>query len=188
MEEMLISPVHALVQLWQIRGGQTKYTGHICNFPRNTAKFISKLPLLPEECDIIVMRRTGVDAHTNAETYQDFQVRRAVLRVWLQYLEEHHPTFHSRHVQIDYTVLNQLPENGLVHERLRTVEHESLDDAFQDVGPPEAVHNSAPPPTQNPVYSMGFVPNVQQRQTEEELLRQVALQSNDPVIISMPSV
>jgi hypothetical protein len=33
MEEMLISPVHALVQLWQIRGGQTKYTGHTCNFP-----------------------------------------------------------------------------------------------------------------------------------------------------------
>ena len=188
MEEMLILPVHALVQLWQIRGGQTKYTGHICNFPRNTAKFISKLPLLPEECDIIVMRRTGVDAHTNAEIYQDFRVRRAVLCVWLQYLEEHHPTFRSRRVQIDYTVLNQLPEDGLVHERLRTVEHESLDDAFQDVGPPEAVDNSAPPPTQNPVYSMGFVPNVQQRQTEEELLRQVALQSNDPVIISMPSV
>ena len=33
MEQMLISPVHALVQLWQIRGGQTKYTGHTCNFP-----------------------------------------------------------------------------------------------------------------------------------------------------------
>ena len=33
MEEMLISPVHALIQLWQIRGGQYKYTGHTCNFP-----------------------------------------------------------------------------------------------------------------------------------------------------------
>ena len=39
MEEMLISPVHALVQLWQIRGGQTKYTGHTCNFPRENAVF-----------------------------------------------------------------------------------------------------------------------------------------------------
>src|ERR1700677_4051802 len=33
MEEMLISPVHACVQLWQICGGQTKYTNTInrCN-------------------------------------------------------------------------------------------------------------------------------------------------------------
>jgi len=33
MEEMLISPVHALVQLWQVHGGQFKYTRHTCNFP-----------------------------------------------------------------------------------------------------------------------------------------------------------
>lgn len=188
MEEMLISPVHALVQLWQIRGGQTKYTGHICNFPRNTAKFISKVPLLPEECDILVMRRKGVDAHSNTEIYQDFRVRREALRKWLQYLELHHPSFHTQQVQVDYTVLNQLPEDELVHDRLRTMEHETLDDAFQDVGPPEASDNSVPPSRENPLYSMGFVPNVQQGQTEEQLLRQVALQSDDPVIMTMPSV
>jgi hypothetical protein len=50
------------------------YLGHICNFPRNTAKFISKVPLLPEESDILVMFRKGVDAHSNAEIYQDFCV------------------------------------------------------------------------------------------------------------------
>ena len=74
MEEMMISPVHTLVQLWQVRGGQTKYTGLICNFPRNQSMFIHKVPLLPEECDVIIMRRKGVDAQTNAEIYQDFQV------------------------------------------------------------------------------------------------------------------
>ncbi|THU86976.1 hypothetical protein K435DRAFT_630076, partial [Dendrothele bispora CBS 962.96] len=49
MEEMLIAPVHALVQVWQVRGGQYKYTGHICNFPRETAVFHAKVPLLPEQ-------------------------------------------------------------------------------------------------------------------------------------------
>src|ERR1700691_1974841 len=68
------------------------------------------------------------------------------------------------------------------------MEHETLDDAFQDVGPPEASDYSVPPSRENPVYSMGFVPNVQQGQTEEELLCQVALQSDDPVIMTMPSV
>jgi hypothetical protein len=44
MEEMLISPVHALIQLWQIRGGQYKYTGHTCNFPRDNIVFHSTVP------------------------------------------------------------------------------------------------------------------------------------------------
>jgi hypothetical protein len=48
MEEMLISPVHALVQLWQICDGQTKYTGHTCNFPHENAVFHAKVPLLPQ--------------------------------------------------------------------------------------------------------------------------------------------
>jgi hypothetical protein len=42
IEEMLIAPVHALVQLWQVRGGQYKYTGHTCNFPRENALFHAK--------------------------------------------------------------------------------------------------------------------------------------------------
>ncbi|KAK7014506.1 hypothetical protein R3P38DRAFT_2393525, partial [Favolaschia claudopus] len=37
MEEILISPVHALTQVWQIHGGQYAYRGHICNFPRDSA-------------------------------------------------------------------------------------------------------------------------------------------------------
>ena len=110
-----------------------------------------------------------------------------MLCVWLQYLKQQHPSFHTRRVQLDYTVLHQLPVDGLVHERLRTMENEIIDDAFQDVGPPEASDDS-PPSAQNPVYSMGFVPNVQQGQTEKEILRQAALQNDGPVIMTMPSV
>ena len=72
MEELLISPVHALIQLWQIRGGQYKYTGHTCNFPRDNIVFHRTIPLLPEECDIIIMRRTGEDPLRNETIHQDF--------------------------------------------------------------------------------------------------------------------
>jgi hypothetical protein len=72
MEEMLISPVHALVQLWQIHGGQTKYTGYTCNFPCENAVFHGKVPLLPEKCDIIIMCHTGAEAGTDEVIYQDF--------------------------------------------------------------------------------------------------------------------
>jgi hypothetical protein len=118
MEEMLISPVHALVQLWQIRGGQTKYTGHTCNFPRENAIFHAKVPLLPEECDIIIMRRTGAEVGTDATIYQDFRVRRHAIQQWLEFLVEHHPTFRSHQVAVDYAQLDNLPVDGLVHDRL----------------------------------------------------------------------
>jgi len=39
MEELLISPAHALIRLWQIRGGQTKYKGHMCNVSKDVASF-----------------------------------------------------------------------------------------------------------------------------------------------------
>jgi hypothetical protein len=118
MEEMLISPVHALVQLWQVRGGQFKYTGHICNFPRETSVLHHKLPLLPEECDIIIMRRAGVEQQTDLAVYEDFRVRRQNIEAWLRYLEVSHPTFCNRTVRVDYNLLNQLPLDGTVHHRL----------------------------------------------------------------------
>ncbi|KZP11897.1 hypothetical protein FIBSPDRAFT_684348, partial [Athelia psychrophila] len=190
MEEMLISPVHALVQVWQIRGGQYKYTGHTCNFPRDTAVFHAKLPLLPQEVDVIIMHRTGAQGENNDVIHQDFRVRRHVLETWLKYLEEHHPTFRQgagQQLQIDYERLEQLPVDGSVHEQLRNVESGTLDDAFQDAGPPES-DTSAPDQQSDPIYSAGFVPNVLNGRTEEEILRQAALNSGETVVLPMPSV
>ncbi|KAJ7811317.1 hypothetical protein B0H13DRAFT_1492448, partial [Mycena leptocephala] len=118
IEEMIISPVHALVSLYQVRGGQYKYSGHCCNFSRDTAVFRNKVPLLPEECDIIIMRRTGLNPATDDEIHQDFRVRRPVVEQWLKYLEAHHPTFRSRQVNIDWERLSQLPLDASVHARL----------------------------------------------------------------------
>ena len=100
--------------------------------------FHAKLPLLPEECEIIIMRRTGVEVGSDDAIYQDFRVRRHAIQQWLEYLVQHHPTFQSRQVEVDYARLDQLPVNGLVHDRLRTMENEQMDDAFLNTGPPEA--------------------------------------------------
>lgn len=118
MEEMLISPVHALVQLWQVRGGHFKYTGHICNFPRETSVLHHKLPLLPEHYDIIIMRHAGVEQQTDLAVYEDFRVHRQNIEAWLCYLEVSHPTFRNRTVTVAYNLLNQLLLNSTVHHRL----------------------------------------------------------------------
>lgn len=190
MEEMLISPVHALVQVWQISGGQYKYTGHTCNFPRDTAVFHAKLPLLPQEVDVIIMHRTGAQGENNEAIHQHFRECRNVLETWLKYLEEHHPTFRQgagQRLHIDYERLQQLPLDGSVHEQLCNVESGTLDDAFQDVGLPEA-DTPASGQQADPIYSARFVPTMQNGQTEKDLLHQAALNSGESVVLTMPSV
>jgi hypothetical protein len=67
MEEMLLAPTHALVQLWQVCGGQTKYAGHACNFCCDNAVFHAQVPLLPEECDVIILCHSSFDKVANTE-------------------------------------------------------------------------------------------------------------------------
>ena len=62
-----------------------------------------------------------------------------------------------------------------------------MEDAFLNTGPPEASHD-AEAEQPDPLYSAGFVPNLQDCQTEEDHLCQAALQVDDPVILSMPSM
>jgi hypothetical protein len=185
IEEMIISPVHALVSLYQVRGGQFKYSGHCCNFARDTAVFHDKVPLLPEECDIIIMRRTGLNPATEEEIHQDFRVRRNVIEQWLKYLDMHHPTFRSRRVNIDWARLNQLPVDASVHGRLRTVETQNVPEPNADVGPPQEGLN---PGDDTPLFTRGFVPNVSTRETELEQLRAAAAHGTTPIVLTMPAV
>ncbi|KAJ7929788.1 hypothetical protein B0H13DRAFT_1507614, partial [Mycena leptocephala] len=165
--------------------GQYKYSGHCCNFPRDTAVFHQKVPLLPQECDVIIMRRTGTDPVTNEDIHQDFRVHRNILQKWLEYLSEHHPTFQSQEVTIDWNRVNQLPENASVRNRLCTVQSQNIPEPEPDTGPPEEGENPEP---QDPLFTRGFVPNVTNGQTEIEQLRAAALNSDEPIILTMPAI
>jgi hypothetical protein len=137
MEEIMISPVHAFLQVWQVRGGQFKYTGHVCNFARDTERFVTRLPLLPEECDIIILRRAATGQQADELPYEDFRVRRRIVQQWLQALCQHHPTFRTRRVTVDPDIIARLPENGLVHGRVRSIATEDVELAESFEGPPQ---------------------------------------------------
>jgi hypothetical protein len=137
MEEIMISPVHAFLQVWQVRGGQFKYTGHVCNFARDTERFVTRLPLLPEECDIIILRRTATGQQADELPYEDFRVRRGIVQQWLQALCQHHPTFRNRRVTVDPAIVARLPENELVHGRVRSINTEEVELAESFEGPPQ---------------------------------------------------
>jgi hypothetical protein len=56
IEEMLIARVYCFVEVRQVRGVQYKYKGHIVNFLANTPKVYNRLPLLPKDLNIIIIR------------------------------------------------------------------------------------------------------------------------------------
>ncbi|KZT34517.1 hypothetical protein SISSUDRAFT_1065241 [Sistotremastrum suecicum HHB10207 ss-3] len=175
MEEMMISPVHALLQVWQVNGGQYKYTGHCCNFPRDVATVHTRLPLLPEECDVIVFRQKGVSVDTNEQAFRDFRVRREPIREWLQFLQANHKSFApDSGISIDYARVDALPDDGNVVGQLRNVEVDDERQQAEEEGPPEDTTGTTAQPQDapdDPAFTTGFVPGMGAQESEEELLR-----------------
>jgi hypothetical protein len=144
-----------ILQVWQIRGGQHKYRSHYYNFVRENEGLQRRLPLLPSECSIDILRRRGAPDPNDTGVFEDFRVRRNNVQQWLNYLRNHHPTFQNPDIQIDDNIIQQLPEDGLVHDQLLNLTTTEIDPE-QDQGPPEDADNQ--PPTN--LNSEGFVPDL----------------------------
>jgi hypothetical protein len=102
---------------------------------------------------------------------------------WLNYLRNHHPTFQNPDTQIDDNIIQQLPEDGLVHDQLLNLTTTEIDPE-QDQGPPEDADNQ--PPTN--LNSEGFVPDLHIGTQEIEQLRNVAHAPPDGPVLTMPVV
>ncbi|KAJ7048027.1 hypothetical protein C8F01DRAFT_966221, partial [Mycena amicta] len=134
------------------------------------------------ECDIIVFRRKGsVEGDEGDKIKENFRVRQDVLRQWLQYLEQHHPTFHGRQVHIDWDILNSLPKDGNVLQRVQSVSTEDLN-SNPDEGPPVENQQS----DGSGQFSAGFAPNLQSGLTEFEKLQAAA--GAPEIVLTMPAV
>lgn len=186
MEEIIIAPVHALMSVVTVHGGQTKYAGHICNFARHNEEFNHKLPLLPEECDIVVVKRTTHDPVLDQQINQQYRVCRHVVQRHLEYFEVNHPTFISRKAVFDRTRLEDLPEDGSVHDRLRSLSVDEIDSGrFEEEGPPSGDDEDE---NNDHLFSNGFVPNVTTSASEQQQLRMALNGIPDGGILIMPSI
>jgi hypothetical protein len=137
---MLLSKVHVQLQIWKVGGQQTKYSGHTILFPRDTATFAERLPLLPSELDVIVVRRKDAPPNAAMAQHLDFTVNRARVLANLEALRRYHPSY--RHINIDRQALASLPENGSVFDEFPAVEEDSdpLPQDDHDDGPPADEH------------------------------------------------
>jgi hypothetical protein len=103
---MLIAWAHVHVQVRQIRGQQYQYSGHTVCFMQNIQKLYNKLPLIPKDLDIILLKpasgQASDTAAINRSFERQFRVRRRNIARWLYYLKHFHPDY--RDVEINKTL------------------------------------------------------------------------------------
>lgn len=114
MEDMLIARVKSYMQVRWTKGRQLCYQDHIVNFRQDITEVANRLPRLPEETDIVIIRREDVDLNRHV----DFIVRREKVATALRYKKQHDPDYAD--LQIDEDILMQLPINGSVADRIPT--------------------------------------------------------------------
>lgn len=105
MEEMLISSVIPIMSIYRLPHGQYGYKGHVINLPQDITTFATSLPRLPKELDILIVRKKGSD-----DSHRDFKVRKGVVLNALLWLKQHNKYY--RKIDIDYSSLNEIPEDG----------------------------------------------------------------------------
>lgn len=130
-EEMMISKYHIAIECRQIRGAQYKYSGHVCQFSKDVAKVYPVLPVLPEELDIVII----VPNNQRLRDVQpkEYNVRRTYIKIWLDYLLQHHSEYKNGQVTISDEVLSAVPENGNVMHRFPVQVIGAIDDVDDDL-------------------------------------------------------
>lgn len=116
IEQLLIARVHTAVNVLTIKGQQYKYRGHVAHFLRDIAKVYNKLPMLPNELDVLILRPRNLRTDEIASFNREFRVRRSAIQKWLLFLRENHPGYYG--IEIDYTILSQLPEDNSIVDNI----------------------------------------------------------------------
>ena len=87
-EQLLIAKVHVFIQVRQVKGVQYRYREHIVSFARNIVKLYERLPLIPEELEVIYLKpgNVGENPQFGRQHNRDLKVRRRRIEVWLESL------------------------------------------------------------------------------------------------------
>ncbi|KAF7329237.1 hypothetical protein MKEN_00184400 [Mycena kentingensis (nom. inval.)] len=133
IEEMLIARVKPVMQVRWTRGRQLCYKDHIINFQQDIADVAHRLPRLPEEIDMVIIRKEGVELGQHV----DLIVRREKVRDALLYKIANDPYYQSLGAP-DENTLSQLPENGSVADRIPTCNEGTQVGSSAPTGPTEA--------------------------------------------------
>ncbi len=169
-EEMLIARAHVTMEFRRVKEHQYKYTGHVVNFVQNTPKIVSRLPSLPSELQVLLLKpatSAAEDSNANRQFERIFRVRRRNVEVWLAFLREHHLDYAN--IVIDAERLSQLPQENSILDRLPCIlQNENDEETVTEQGPNQDAQVLTKEPT---VIDTAFVPDLTTELSELAQLR-----------------
>lgn len=170
---MLLSPIQVLLQVYSsLGGGQAKYSGHCINFVKDQSTFLKKIPALPEDLDVVIIRKRGANPETAKASFEEFEVNRARVTAYLRLFQRYHPWFIENAHLIDEEALASLPVQGNVYDRLKSVEEDEDDAGAADAGPPQDFEQDEDGVSAFRAISNGVVPNMTEPDKEVQQLRE----------------
>ena len=100
IEEMLISAVMPMMSLYRLPLGQYGYSGHVVNLPQDVTTFVTSLPTLPSDIDVILVCKEGA-----LETHKDFRVCRSKILMALEWLKQNNKYYCN--INLDESALTE---------------------------------------------------------------------------------
>ena len=165
-EEMLISAVMPIMSIYKLPHGQYSCSGHVVNLPQDVASFAQKLPRLPSNLDVLVVRKEGAN-----QTHSNFRVGRVVVQIALQWLVTHNQYYQALGITVDITALEQLLEDDNVSHQLPAAEDSTpLDTPTTSSGPPTSPEEDST--AEDNHLAQSFVPIAAPSMTEQETVQQ----------------
>ena len=186
--ESLIARVHVTMSLGRVKGQQFKYRGLICNFMNNTQKLAERLPRLPQELDILLLKPASIstdDPTVRRAFSQQYRVRRRDIEKWLRYLIAHHPDYAN--LIIDEENLARLPEDGSIIHELPVAIVEEAPPMDRDAGPPPHA-DPAEDAVGDALVDESCVPDLQADRTELEAIQEAIRRHQIPASFPMASI
>jgi hypothetical protein len=132
IEEMLISPILAVMSIYRLPGGALISRGFCANFMQDIQPICQILPRLSKDLPILILKKK--DQMNNVK---QFQVNRSRVQKVLEYLCKNNTAYIKHQIIIDNDNLDLLPENGIPSDlsAVEDDENTNIDSLIVDIGP-----------------------------------------------------
>ena len=148
--------------VYTLPGGQHAYRGNIINFPQDVQEFAARLPRDPSSLDLLIVRRYSEDG----SNFWDFYVRQERVVRALNWLKKNNKLY--RDINIDDEILQTLPENGLILEKLLQFTEDRTYSSEEGPNDEDEDKNH-----ENPFNSQTFVPLLPTRLSEDRAINEI---------------
>ncbi len=134
IEEMLISPLFAIMSIYRLPCGQLVSKGHVANFSQDISGLCVDLPRLTKSLPILVIKKKN-----QINDVKDFKVNRERVEMCLKFLIYNNRYYAQYKVALNTEQLNMLPLNDVPVD-LQIMEEDQIEKETIDEGP-EAAFN-----------------------------------------------